>query len=112
VLELSNDQDHADGNVERHGIDASEEAIGDDSNVIRLKCSTGATWCSTSHYSPVACQGIGAVNVHNADGDVLMILLQSISIVLNIYTYIYYGPSMQVQSYAQRTLLLQDVHIT
>jgi hypothetical protein len=28
----SNDQDHADGNVECHGLDASEGAVGDDSN--------------------------------------------------------------------------------
>jgi hypothetical protein len=41
VLELSNDQDHADGNVERRGIDASEEAIGDDSNVIGLNAPLG-----------------------------------------------------------------------
>jgi hypothetical protein len=32
VLESSNDQDHADGNVECRGTDASKEA-GDDSNV-------------------------------------------------------------------------------
>jgi hypothetical protein len=35
VLESFNDQDHTDGNVECRGIDVSEEAIGDDSNVIR-----------------------------------------------------------------------------
>jgi hypothetical protein len=34
VLDSSNDQDHAEGNVECPGIDASEEAVGDRSNVI------------------------------------------------------------------------------
>jgi hypothetical protein len=32
--ESSNDEDTADENAERHGVDASEGAIGDDSNVI------------------------------------------------------------------------------
>jgi hypothetical protein len=34
VVESSNDQDHAEGNVEHCSIDAFEEVIGDDSNVI------------------------------------------------------------------------------
>jgi hypothetical protein len=33
VLESSNNYDHADGNVERRGIGAPREGIGDDSNV-------------------------------------------------------------------------------
>jgi hypothetical protein len=36
VLAPSNDEGHADGNVERRRIDASEEAVCDDSNVFCL----------------------------------------------------------------------------
>jgi hypothetical protein len=36
LLESSNNQEHADGNVQRRGIDDSEEAIGGDSHVICL----------------------------------------------------------------------------
>jgi hypothetical protein len=36
VLESPNDEDHADGNVESRGIDASEEAIGEESNVVSV----------------------------------------------------------------------------
>jgi hypothetical protein len=34
VLESSNGQDHADGNVRDCSINASKDAVGDDSNVI------------------------------------------------------------------------------
>jgi hypothetical protein len=34
AVESSNDQDHAEGNVEHRSIDAFEEVIGNDSNVI------------------------------------------------------------------------------
>jgi hypothetical protein len=54
VLESSNDQDHADGNVECRGIDASGENIGDDSNYL-FKCSMRVTWCSTSRDSLTGC---------------------------------------------------------
>jgi hypothetical protein len=37
VLEVSNDQDHADGNVEHRGIHHSEEAPGVYSNAITSK---------------------------------------------------------------------------
>jgi hypothetical protein len=39
VLESSNDQDHAGGNVERRDTEASKEAVGDDSNIIYLDAS-------------------------------------------------------------------------
>jgi hypothetical protein len=37
---VSNNQDHADGNVECRGIAASKAVVGDDSNVILFKCSS------------------------------------------------------------------------
>jgi hypothetical protein len=36
-LQFSNDQDHADGNAESHGTDASGEDVSDDSTVICFK---------------------------------------------------------------------------
>jgi hypothetical protein len=68
VLESSNDQNHADGKVESRGIDASKEAIGDDSRVVRLhapRASHGVA--QVAIHSQVASQGTGVVNVHNAD---------------------------------------------
>jgi hypothetical protein len=68
ALESSSDQGHADGNVERHGIDASEEATRDASNVICFNApqvSYGVA--QSSIHSQVASQETGVVNVHNAD---------------------------------------------
>jgi hypothetical protein len=64
VLE-SNDKDHAHGNVKRHGIDASKEAMGDDSNVICLHAPHGVA--QGASHSQLASQGTRVVNVHNAD---------------------------------------------
>jgi hypothetical protein len=50
VLESSNHQDHADANVERPGIDTSEEAIGDGNGICLLNM-----WCSTSRGSLQGC---------------------------------------------------------
>jgi hypothetical protein len=69
VVQSSNDQDHADGNVERHSIDASEKAAGDDSNVLCLNasCASNGVAPNSDSLSRVACQGTGVVNVHKAD---------------------------------------------
>jgi hypothetical protein len=68
VLESSSDQDHADGNVKCRGIDASEEAVGDDSNVICFSAScASAGVAQVTIHSQVAYQGTGVLNVHNAD---------------------------------------------
>jgi hypothetical protein len=56
----SNDQDHADGNIDCRSIDASEETIGDDSNEIcsnppNASCSTSRdalTGCIPGDWSP------------------------------------------------------------
>jgi hypothetical protein len=62
------DLDHADGNVERCSIDAWEEAIGDDSNVICLDAPLASHGVAQFPiHSRVASQGTGLVNVHNAD---------------------------------------------
>jgi hypothetical protein len=50
VLESSNYQEHADKNVERHGIDASQEAMGD-GNVVCLN-------------APCASHGSGQAVIH------------------------------------------------
>jgi hypothetical protein len=70
VLESSNDRDHADGNFECCGTDASEEAFGDDNNIICLNGSR-VSQCD-SHgvaqvaiHSQVASQGAGIVEVYN-----------------------------------------------
>jgi hypothetical protein len=66
ALESSHGQDHADGNVEHHGIDASQEAIVD-GNVICLNsphASHGVAQVAT--HSQAASQGTGVIKVQNA----------------------------------------------
>jgi hypothetical protein len=68
VLESPNDQHHADGNVECRCIVASEQATGDDSNVICSNASLalhGVAQVAT--HSQVASQGTGVINVHDAE---------------------------------------------
>jgi hypothetical protein len=68
VLESSNDQHCADGNADHHGIGASKEAIGDDSNGTRLNGS-----CAPHNVAQVAIhlrdasQWTGGINVHITD---------------------------------------------
>jgi hypothetical protein len=68
VLDCSNDQNLADGNVECRVSDVSAESICDDSNVIwlnALRASHGVE--QVAIHSQVASQWIAIVNVHNAD---------------------------------------------
>jgi hypothetical protein len=66
VLESSNDPAHADGNIERGSIDASEEANGDISNVIGLNAPRSPHGeAQVVVHSQVASEGTGAVNIHN-----------------------------------------------
>jgi hypothetical protein len=72
-VQSSNDQDHADGDVEDRSLDASKEAIGNDGNVICVKpprVSHGVTRFAI-HLQVAsrgtASQGIGAGNVYKAD---------------------------------------------
>jgi hypothetical protein len=68
VLGSSNDRHHADGNVECSGIDASEEANGGDSKLIRLKAPRALHGVAqVAATLQVASQGTGVVNVHNVD---------------------------------------------
>jgi hypothetical protein len=79
VLEVSNDQDHADGNVERRGIHAdgnvegrgihdSEEAAGVYSNAISSKAPRASHGVAQDAiHAQVASQGTGVANAHNAD---------------------------------------------
>jgi hypothetical protein len=62
-LESSNDQDQANGNVERRGIDASEEAIGDGSDELCLNAPRAS---QVANNSQVASQGTGVMNVQTA----------------------------------------------
>jgi hypothetical protein len=67
-LRSSNDQDHADGDVEDRCLDAFKEAIGNGSNVTCVKAprvSHGIT--RVAIHLQVASQGLGAVNVYKAD---------------------------------------------
>jgi hypothetical protein len=55
----SNDEEHADGNNECHGSDASGEAVGDDSNVICLNGSRSSQGIAqVAIYSQVASRGL------------------------------------------------------
>jgi predicted carbohydrate-binding protein with CBM5 and CBM33 domain len=68
VLESSNDQDHAHGNVECLGADASGVALGDDSNEICLDGSCASHGLAqVAIDSKVASQGTAAVRVHDSD---------------------------------------------
>jgi hypothetical protein len=61
-------EDHADGNVECRGIDASEEAAGDDINVMCLSVPHALPAVAQAPiHSPVASQGTGVVRAHNVD---------------------------------------------
>jgi hypothetical protein len=56
VLESSNDQDHADGNVERCGIDRLEEAIGDGKVIcLNSPCASHGVAQVAIHFSLVVC---------------------------------------------------------
>jgi hypothetical protein len=66
----SNDQRHADENVECRSSDASEEAVGNDNNVICLNgCSHASHGVAQAFaiHSQIASHGTGIVNVHGAD---------------------------------------------
>jgi hypothetical protein len=66
-LESSNDQVHPDGNVECRGVDASEEAIGDVSNVVRLNAPSALQGVAHIEiHLHVASRGTGVDNLHNA----------------------------------------------
>jgi hypothetical protein len=62
-LESSNGQDQANENVERRGIDASEEAIGDGGDELCLNASRAS---QVANNSQVASQRTGVMNVHTA----------------------------------------------
>jgi hypothetical protein len=65
ALESSYDKDHADGNVERRGTDASKEAVGDDSSVICLSGSRASHGVAqVAMHSQVGSQVAGVVNVY------------------------------------------------
>jgi hypothetical protein len=68
VLESSNDQHCADGNADRHGIGASKEAIGDDSNGTPLSGSCAPhDVAQVAIHSRVASQWTGGINVQVTD---------------------------------------------
>jgi hypothetical protein len=68
VLESSIDEDHAVGDVERRGIDASEEAIGNDSNVMRVNAPRASHGVAhVAIHTQVASQETVVINVQNAD---------------------------------------------
>jgi hypothetical protein len=68
ALESSSDTGHADGHVERRGIDASEEATRDASNVICCNAPRASHRAAqASIHSQVASQETGVVNVRHAD---------------------------------------------
>jgi hypothetical protein len=59
-------QDHANGNVERRDVDASELAIGDDSTVICKNAPLASHGVAqVAIHSQAASQGTGVVNVHH-----------------------------------------------
>jgi hypothetical protein len=67
-LESSHDQDREDRNVRRCDIEASVEAIGDDSNVNCFNSSSTSRGAArVAIHSQVASQGTGVVNVQHAD---------------------------------------------
>jgi hypothetical protein len=66
-LESLNDRVRAEGNVECRGVDASEEAIGDVSNVIQLNAPSALQGVAHIEiHLHVASRGTGVVNFHNA----------------------------------------------
>jgi hypothetical protein len=63
-----NNQDYADGNVECRGIDASEEAIGVDINVVCWNAPRASPdVAQVAIHLQVAFQGTGVCNVYNTD---------------------------------------------
>jgi hypothetical protein len=67
VLESSNYQDDADGNVECRSINSSGESVSDDSNGICLNASQASHGVEqVGIHSQVAAQGTALVNVYNA----------------------------------------------
>lgn len=67
VLESSNNQDHADGRVEGRDTDASEKAIGSESNVACLHASNESHVAQVAIRSQDASQGTVVFNALSAD---------------------------------------------